>query len=97
MKITQSLFVVLCIAATALMTSVPMAHAGTLEQNRAVGFSDACKHVPLTTGHTQAYIAGYNEGLAQCSSNTPQQPVQQQPPNIIIQNQQNQGQAQGQR
>jgi hypothetical protein len=57
MKITQSLFAVLCLAVvTALASFMPMAHAGTSEQNRAVGFQDGCNGVALTGHHTQAYM-----------------------------------------
>jgi hypothetical protein len=46
MKITHSLFAVLCLAVvTALVTSGQMAFAGTSEQNRSVGFRDACNGV----------------------------------------------------
>jgi maltoporin len=66
---TQSLLAVLCLAVvTALATSCQMVFAGTSEQNRAVGFSDGCNHVPMTGHHTQAYMDGYNQGAAKCSS-----------------------------
>ena len=48
-----------------------MAFAGTSEQNRSVGFRDACNGVPLNDGHTSAYIEGYNEGKAQCGHEGP--------------------------
>lgn len=49
-----------------------MAHAGTPEQNRAVGFSDGCHNIIVPGHNTPEYREGFAAGQEQCQQSEPQ-------------------------